>query len=230
MTFLIADEQPLCREGLISILAQSYSDPVVAQADNFVDVSTALAGGTAIKMLILDLALPGVNGVAGIRQLRAQHPEVRIIVMCSRLRRSLVLDYLAAGVHGCIARSCSSAEMAEAIEVVDRGRIFVPEISSDGGADKFRKPAAEVLSQRQKEVLAILATGKSNKEIARKLRISEGTVKVHLNAIFRSLGVHNRVGAVTALKAIDHDQVRSESNLRDLLNPYLQAGDKRRDI
>jgi DNA-binding NarL/FixJ family response regulator len=111
---------------------------------------------------------------------------------------------LSAGSHGFIPKNSSSLELEHALRATAGGQVFVSPMSADRSAPESSQPRTfneSQLTARQKEVLDLLAAGKSNKQIAWALGISEGTVKVHVNAAFRTLGVHNRVNATTALLA-----------------------------
>ena len=220
---LIADEQSLCREGLVALLNRTWSDATIEQADSFTGAMRALSGDDAIKVAIVDLNLPGLSEIAGIRHLRTRFPRVRIVVTAAVLRRDTVVDCLRAGVHGCIAKSLPATEIVEALDTIAKERIYVPSIVGEemtSGGDLLASP--NHLSGRQQEVLAILAIGKSNKEIARELGIAEGTVKVHVNAVYRALGVNNRVGAVAALRDIENGGGGFEPALPGLLHPNRQ--------
>ena len=226
-TILIADEQSLCREGLAALLERSWSGLTIAHADRFAGLIGALSGDESVTMVIVDLSLPGLNEIAGIRHVRAHYPNVRIVVTAASLHRDSIVECLRAGVHGCIAKSLCSAEVVEAFATIGNGRIYVPALMSGEIAEECRPDVPKLLSGRQREVLHELAAGKSNKEIARRLGIAEGTVKVHVNAVFRTLGVRNRVGAAAALREIDSNSVAFEPALPGLLHPYRRAGDRR---
>lgn len=225
-TVLIADEQPLCREGMAALLSRLRSGLAIVQADRFAAVIGALSADEAITLIVVDLTLPGLNDVAGIRRLRARYPAIRIAVTASSLNRDSIVECLRAGVHGCIAKASPSAELMEALKVIGNGRIYVPANVSDVSPDEHPVHTSQLLSQRQREVLDVLASGKSNKEIARQLGIAEGTVKVHVNAVFRTLGVHNRVGAAAALRKLEENPDASEPALPGLLHPLRRVGDR----
>lgn len=201
---LIADEQPLVREGLAGILLRCDSTFRFVSVPHFSAVLTALAADEDIALAVVELDLPGLNFVEGIRKLRVHFPGVRVVALSATLEREQVVECLRAGVHGYIAKSMPFADIVEAVASVRQGRIFVPNIVGE----EERRPSApkkqEVsLSDRQREVLRRIAAGRSNKEIARELGITEGTVKVHVNAIFRALNVHNRIGAVAAMRELE---------------------------
>lgn len=222
--FLVADEDVLCREGLVAILQRIRRQAHVAQANSLAGVIEILSVDQSVEVAIVDLGLSGLGGIHGIRYLRAHFPQVHIVVTAASLRRDLIVDCLAAGVHGCISKSMPVEEVEEALETIDSKRIFIPSIMSEDGKEVgFREPPRP-LSERQREVLAALATGKSNKQIAWQLRISEGTVKVHVHALFRVLGVHNRVGAAAALMDLESSPAAFEPTPPGLLHAHQQIG------
>jgi DNA-binding NarL/FixJ family response regulator len=225
--FLVADEGVLCREGLVALLQRIRRNVRAEQASSLAGVIEILSGDPTVEIAIVDLGLSGLGGIDGVRHLRTHFPQVRIVVTAIALRRDLIVDCLRAGVHGYISKSMPVEEILEALETIDNKRIFVPSVmSEEGGEVGFREPPRP-LSERQREVLAALATGKSNKEIAWQLRISEGTVKVHVHALFRALGVHNRVGAVAAFMDIESSPTTFEPPLPGLLQANRQVGHRR---
>lgn len=225
--FLVADEGVLCREGLVALLQRIRRNVRVVQANSLAGVIEILSDDRSVDVAIVDLGLSGLGGIDGVRHLRTHFPQVRIVVTATALRRDLIVDCLRAGVHGYISKTMPAEEIVEALETIDSKRIFVPSIMSEEGEEVgFREPPRP-LSERQREVLAALATGKSNKEIAWQLRISEGTVKVHVHALFRALGVHNRVGAVAAFMDIESRPTTFEPPLPGLLHANQQVGHRR---
>lgn len=161
----------------------------------------------SIGLVTIDLGLPGLQKSAGLRDLRVRYPDVRVVVVAASRDRDVVLDALGAGVHGYIPKDVSVQETAEALRNVIAGHMYVPSFVSDltarkeAAADASSPANDAALTSRQFEVLNLLAAGRSNKEIARLLSIAEGTVKVHIAAAFRMLGVHNRVSAAAAMQA-----------------------------
>ena len=204
---LVADNHPLCREGLTTLFARNLGLGDISEASDFGGVLTKIATRGSIGLVTIDMALPGLRNGEGLRDLRVKYPDVRLVVVAGSRDRDLVLDALGAGVHGYIPKDVPVSEMAEALRAVIAGRIYVPAFVSDLTARKECAAAQDgaandaALTSRQFEVLNLLAAGRSNKEIARLLCIAEGTVKVHIAAAFRMLGVHNRVSAAAAMQA-----------------------------
>lgn len=202
---LVADDQSLCRAGLAAMFTRDLGIEIVREAGNFAETLTAIARDPEIGMVTVDLALPGMRSGEGLRQLRMEHPALLVTVVASTGDRDVVLDALCAGVHGYIPKDLPAGEMLDAFRSILSGHIYVPlQVSNVSAKRPVHVPPRALphdpgLTERQHEVLQLLAIGKSNKEIARILRIAEGTVKVHITAAFRMLGVHNRVSAAAIL-------------------------------
>jgi DNA-binding NarL/FixJ family response regulator len=202
---LIADSHSLCRAGLVAMFVRDLNVAGIHEASDFPGMLAILAESPRIELLALDLNLAGMRGASDLRRLRTEYPRLAVVVVAATRDRELVLDALGAGVHGYVPKDLPAQEMANAFTSVIAGQIYVPALVSDISGTRRSEPQPisrehpPVLTARQYEVLCLLASGQSNKEIARALRIAEGTVKVHVTAAFRILGVHNRVGAAAAL-------------------------------
>ena len=155
---------------------------------------------TIPTIYLVDIHLTGLDGAEGIAELQRRYPEARMCVLVDNATRQVALEYLGSGVMGCIAKSRAAEEVVEAVEVISQGRPYLCQLTSEASSGAPVVQPVAKLTRRQRKVLAIMAAGKSNKEIARELGICEGTVKVHVNAAYRALGVHNRVAAVRALR------------------------------
>jgi DNA-binding NarL/FixJ family response regulator len=200
---VVADESALCGAGILHILDNCLGFSKVLTCRNFRELAALLGQyQSRVGLAVIQFDLPGMKRTQGLRRLGETWPAVPILVTGDNCDRDTVLDVLTAGCHGFIARSSSPPELEHAMRATAGGQVFVPPMPGgrptvDPAQVKTSHPAA--LTARQKEVLNLLAAGKSNKQIAWALGISEGTVKVHVNAAFRALGVHNRVNATTAL-------------------------------
>ena len=187
-------------------MAGRMTSPEILQASDFQHALAAIGHSKPTRMAIVDFHLPGMSGASGLRKLRADHPSTSIVVVADTRERDSVLEAMSAGVHGYILKDAPADEMSRALDLIESGFIYVPSLVSD--ISVRRSPAVtpnqmrydNVLTERQLEVLQLVAAGRSNKEIARLLQITEGTVKVHVTAVFRTLGVHNRISAVAALQ------------------------------
>ena len=222
---VVADNHPLCRAGLVSLLAENFAVGDLVQASDFPHTLAAIARSPNTTMVTVNMNLPGMNGIAGLRKLRADHPSLLLVVVAESRERELVLDALCAGVHGYVLKATPVDEMSRAFESILSGHIYVPPLVSDVtvktcAAAVVTPSSSAALTDRQFEVLKLVAAGRSNKEIARSLFIAEGTVKVHITAAFRALGVHNRVSAAAALR----NQPRND-NASQVFFPGLFAED-----
>lgn len=205
MKILIGDDHVLFREGLRRLLEQLKDSSTFAEADSF-DELLSLAADEPFDLILTDLRMPGWPGFEGIAALRERQPAAKVVVVSASEAHSDVRDSLENGAAGYIPKSSSVKIMLSALDLIFSGGIYVPAtVLRDGlgpeasGPVPPSDPALEqLLTQRQREVLERLREGKSNKQIAHELGLSEGTVKIHMTAIFKSLGVRNRTQAAMA--------------------------------
>ena len=212
---LVADAHALSAFGISDIIQHLIGRSDVKVGENFDDVVAALSGDVSFDIMTVDISLPGMDRLRGLRALREICGTTRLVVVASDSDRTTVLAALGAGIHGYVTKDMSAKDIAEAFRLVLAGHIYVPkclsEVPTADNDDKFsvRFQRDKLLTLRQRDVMKQLRNGASNKEIARALGISESTVKVHMAAAFRLLGVHNRVGAVTALEGPSAEQRES---------------------
>jgi DNA-binding NarL/FixJ family response regulator len=208
LSVLIADDHELFREGLRSLVVDALDAGDVRQAASLDDALDLLSDGPAPDLLIVDLRMPGVSGVESLGALRDAFPTTKVVVMSASEDRADIISALASGVHGYVPKSLSAAQIEAALRDVLSGRIYVPGVlgrrdDAEGGAERAVAPTSvEGLTGRQEDVLAQLLKGQSSKQIARVLGIAEGTVKIHLAAIYRAAGVKTRAEAIAKLGAI----------------------------
>lgn len=197
---LIADDHGLFRKGLRLLLADSFPKADLCDVDSL-DAALEFLSAAPVDLAILDLRMPGMNGAESLRAVREAYPDTSVLVLSGSDARQDVLSALGAGVHGYVVKASPDAEVLAAIEHVRRGQVYVPpQLASPAAAEppptSDPPPAAfDGLTPRQKDVLRLLAKGKSNKEIARELDLAEGTVKIHLAAVLRFLKARNRTEA-----------------------------------
>ncbi len=208
--FVIADDHALFRTGLRLLLGDGCGPAHIREAANVAELRAALAEDAAVDLAVVDLSMPGMNGGATIRELRSEFSGLRVVVMSASEERQNVLDALAAGAFGYIPKSLEPAAMIQAFQQILSGGIYAPTLlltDSASGPEASLAPVdpqvIESLTPRQRDVLRLLGKGQANKEIARALDISEGTVKIHLAAIFRLLDVRNRTEAVLKASALN---------------------------
>lgn len=205
MRILIGDDHLLFREGLRRLLEQLGADNSFADASTFDEVLAMVEAGEAFELILIDLQMPGWPGFSGIEQLCAAVPDTPVVVVSASESQSDVRASLDAGASGYIPKSSSVKIMLSALHLVLAGGIYLPPsvigadtaaAAANGSAPQRIAATAQLLTQRQWEVLGCLREGKSNKQIAYELGLSEGTVKIHVTAIFKTLGVKNRTQAV----------------------------------
>lgn len=206
MRALIADDHELFRSGLRQLLADALGFTDVREAESFDQAIEILTTEGAGDLVLVDLRMPGMSGAETLSALCDGFPDAKVAVVSAWEERTDILAALSAGVHGYIPKSLPSAEISAAIRGVLEGRIYVPAaIGKREPGAREKAPATlgaqEKLTLRQKEVLNELLKGQASKEIARSLDIAEGTVKIHLAAIYRALGVRTRAEAIARLKA-----------------------------
>jgi two-component system, NarL family, nitrate/nitrite response regulator NarL len=201
---LLIDDHALFREALLYILDQLSSNMVVVEAANIEDATQLIEHKRNLDLILLDIDLPGIDGLSAMPKLRKLAPDVSLIVLSGSENIQNVRSAIDMGAVGYIPKSCNSHEMLAAMRLVLQGGIFIPpkllgmlnatETSLSESNDKERLQTG--FTKRQIDVLYCLGKGLPNKLIARELGISEGTVKLHVFAILRILGVRNRTEAV----------------------------------
>ena len=205
---LLADDQRLMRDGLRTLLELEDDLEVVGEAENG-RAAVNLAGELHPDVVLMDVRMPEMDGVEATRQLAARQPECRVIILTTFDDESIIFEGLRAGALGYLLKDVSGEELAAAIREVHRGGALIqPSVARKVLAEFSRLPAAlstspvlpgDGLSERETEILKLVARGLSNKEIALRLSLTEGTVKNYVSAILQKLGVQDRTQA--ALKA-----------------------------
>lgn len=199
MRVLLADDHALFREGVRLVLENLVDGPLeVVEAGDFVQAVAALRSSGDFDVGLVDLNMPGMDGFDGIGAVCRAAPNMHLVVISASESPTDVRRALDAGAQGYIAKTSSSSSMLEAIRQVLSGDTYLSprlEIASADDDGQGRDHARNVLTPRQRDVLAMLRQGKSNKEIARDLNLAEITVKLHVTAILRALGVENRTQA-----------------------------------
>ena len=213
MKILIGDDHVLFREGLRRLLEQLKEGASFQEASNFDELLDKAGAGEAYDLVLTDLRMPGWPGFTGIQMLRERQPDAKVVVVSASEAHHDVRDALEHGASGYIPKSSSVKIMLSALDLIFSGGVYVPPTVLREGSEAEPRigagsmPPADpqlehLLTQRQREVLDCLRAGKTNKQIAYELGLSEGTVKIHVTAIFKSLGVKNRTQAVIAAAAM----------------------------
>ncbi|RQS16617.1 response regulator transcription factor [Burkholderia sp. Bp8998] len=208
MKILIVDDHPILRDGVAALLRQDDEGVTVAQAGNADDAMRMLDQCADFDAIVLDLKLPGLNGLDAISAIAGKRPELQIIVLSTSEDAGDVRAAFARGALGYVPKSADPRTVLSAIRMVLNGERYVPPLVLDeqpsAAPDGLSHPAREgvngPLTQRQIEVLRYVAEGVPNKVIADRLDLSEKTVKAHITAIFKALNVLNRTQAAAAAR------------------------------
>ena len=201
---VIADDHPLVRRALAEALTEILgAGSEIVEVGSLDEARTVLDDRTA-DLLLLDLLMPGMSGLAGLTELRAVHPSVPILVVSANEDPVVMHRAVELGASGFLPKSAPVGAIGEAVAAILAGDVWLPESAaeplSDAGTiiDRVRE-----LTPQQQRVLMLLTDGKPNKQIAYELAVTEATVKAHLSQIFRKLGVHSRTQAVISARGLD---------------------------
>ncbi len=203
MKILVVDDHPLIQEALQHVLAALEPALELIQAQDASEAHAALSREPDTDLILLDLALPGSDGFELLGDLRREWPSMPVLVLSATHDRATVEHALDLGAMGFIPKTANTRVLLEALQLVLSGGVYVPtESARPNGAVRpqpVTRPDQLGLTLRQADVLKLLVQGKPNKLICRDLRLSEGTVKVHVSAILRALNVRNRTQVVIEL-------------------------------
>jgi DNA-binding NarL/FixJ family response regulator len=208
LKILVIEDHALVREGLIQTLRQLDAEVEVQGAADCESGCTLLGVAEDFDLVLLDLALPGVDGLTCLGLLRQRFPALPVVIVSAYDDTNTVYGALKAGAAGFVPKAYSSDRLLGALRQVLEGAIFIPEqtLPAANGVGLAvprtkagKSPADLGLTSRQGDVLALMAKGRSNREIAELLGLSEGTVKIHITAIFKALGVSSRTQALIAI-------------------------------
>ena len=200
---VVADDHPLLREGVVLSLVESGGFVVVGQAGNAEEAVSKVEAHMP-DIVLLDVSMPG-SGLKAAATISARFPAIKIVMLTISEADDDLLEALRAGARGYVLKGVSAAELIEVLQGVATGGSYVPPalaarvLASMQGRGSREVPEAEALAPREAEILRLVATGRSNKEIARELDLQEKTVKHYMTNILQKLQVRNRVEA--ALKA-----------------------------
>lgn len=204
--FIIVDDHPLFRGALGQALGDAFDNAEVLEAGSLDDLTDRLASGRETDLILLDLTMPGVHGVSGLLYLRAEHPEVPVVIVSASDDAGTIRQCLDCGASGFIPKSQPVEAIRDAIRRIMDGEIWLP-----ADVDLSAAPAGDAaglvsrlstLTPQQVRVLMMLGEGLLNKQIAFKLGVSEATIKAHVSAILQKLGVDSRTQAVIAINKI----------------------------
>ncbi|MDP2787797.1 MAG: response regulator transcription factor [Pseudomonadota bacterium] len=200
MKILLADDHPLFREGVKPVLLKLDRKVTLIEADDYPSAFAAMHKAREVDLALLDLYMPGMSGLEGVIRFRAAFPDIPVVVLSAAEQAEDIRKLLEAGALGYVTKSSPSDVILTALQRVLAGGIYVPpSLLEHPAAEPPAEPKnnySTALTARQIEVLRELAKGLSNRQIGDSLQVTEGTVKLHVAAIFRLLMVNNRTEAV----------------------------------
>ncbi|MFB9068850.1 response regulator [Pseudofulvimonas gallinarii] len=210
-TVLIADDHPLFRRALAQTVREQVGNAVVLEAGTLDEAVASLRHPGDVDLVLLDLHMPGSRGLMGLAALRAEFPAVAMVMISAHDDPRTVARALECGAMGFIPKSASPEQLGEALAAVLDCRDYLPDglrreieaLKRSGGDDDGVTRRLASLSPQQHRVLALVAEGRLNKQIADVLGIQERTVKAHLTVIFERLGVRNRTQAGVLLRSLE---------------------------
>ncbi|ONI75268.1 DNA-binding response regulator [Actinosynnema sp. ALI-1.44] len=194
---LIVDDHPVVRDGLRGMFSADPRFEVLGEAG---DGAEAVAAGEKLQpdVILMDLRMPNTDGVTAIKELTKRGVPARVLVLTTYDTDSDVLPAIEAGATGYLLKDAPREELFRAVEAAARGQAVLSPAVATRLMGQMRQPASEPLSQRELEVLQLIARGSTNREAAQQLFISEATVKTHLLHVYAKLGVSDRAAAVAA--------------------------------
>jgi len=201
---LVADDHALIREAFRHLLAELVPEVTVLEAGDCETTRRLAAEHPDLDLVLLDLRLPGPGGLATLDALRRENPALPVVVVSALEDPGTVRTVLAHGAMGFIPKSSSNKVMVNALRLVlSGGRYLPPEVLPVDGSEPPPASLDEVhLTDRQREVLALMVQGKSNKHICRELGLAEATVKIHVTAILRAFKVSSRAQAIVTVNQL----------------------------
>ena len=207
---LIADDHPVVREGLFAMLSRQSDFEVVGEARDGVEAVNK-AKELSPEVVLMDLRMPELDGVEAMNQIKSAKPNTKFIILTTYSDDDYIFRGIEAGARGYLLKDAPREELFKAIRAVHRGESLIQPVVASKVLDRLtelsrRAPSGEELSQRELEVLRLMAKGAANKEIGVELSIAQSTVKTHISTIFQKLGVTDRTEAVT--EALKKDIIR----------------------
>lgn len=207
--FMVVDDHPIMRDAIGQTLAMLSPGCHTEMTASLAETRRRLALGTNYDCVLFDLGLPDTNGFDGLSSIRDLRPDLPIVVMSGDIERDTIIQCLDLGAVGYIPKTMQADVIMNALRMIVAGHIYVPHELVTGGplrtSDPIRlrrqacsDPRKMGLTERQIDVLRLILRGLPNKLICRELELAEGTVKVHVSAVLRALGVRNRTQAVIA--------------------------------
>lgn len=193
---LVADDHPIVRSGIVGLLGTAADVEVVGEASTGLE-AVELALRLEPDLVLMDLRMPGLDGDAATARILAERPGIRVLVLTTYESDESILTAIEAGASGYLLKAAPQEELLAGVRSVARGEVALAPRIAALLVGRMQRPAAPTLSPRETEVLALVAQGLSNPEIASRLFLGEATVKTHLLHAFEKLGVSDRTRAVT---------------------------------
>jgi DNA-binding NarL/FixJ family response regulator len=201
---LLVDDHPVVREGVRAMLAPELDIEVTGEAGSGSE-AVALARSVPFDVVLMDLRMPGMDGAAATAQILARDPTARVVVLTTYETSADIVAAVEAGAAGYLLKDAPAAQVAQAVRMAARGETVLAPSIALRLVSHVRAPQRDALSDREAEVLRLVARGMTNSDIGRELCISEATVKTHLLRAFGKLGVSDRTAAVTT--AIERGEI-----------------------
>ncbi|ROM61796.1 DNA-binding response regulator [Pseudomonas brassicacearum] len=192
---IVADDHPLFREGMLKTIERLLPTATIEQAGNLEEVLLLARSGTEVDSLILDLRFPGIKSLQVIGQLRKEFKRTSIIVVSMIDDIDVISQVMSLGADGFIGKNIDPVGIAEAIMAIREGEVIVKYHPESSIMDDLESELLSQLTARQRQVLGLVADGKTNKEIAKELGISPFTVRIHVSSLLKTLGVPTRAAA-----------------------------------
>ena len=206
---VIADDHPLFRGALTQALGSALAGARIDQAASLAELEELIAARPDTDLVLLDLSMPGVQGLSGLLLLRSQHPDIPVVVVSAHDDPETIRRCMEFGASGYVPKSLSVDEMRSAVETVLGGGVWIPpDVDLERAADSGTVDVVarlSTLTPQQVRVLMMLGQGLLNKQIAYQLGVSEATIKAHVSAILQKLHVDSRTQAVIAINRIEGD-------------------------
>ncbi|WP_146346672.1 LuxR C-terminal-related transcriptional regulator [Phaeobacter marinintestinus] len=223
-SMLIVDDHPLYSDALESALELVFEECDIRKASTLKDALELAKSGFEPELVMFDLKLPDVTGISGFRSLREHLPNARVLVISSLASFDLVQSLLREGAVGFLPKDSSARVLRSVLAEITAGGIYVPkdfQKPSRGDCDaiwsEYDHPKLMELTPQQKRIMQLICRGQPNKQIAYELSLAEATVKAHITALLRRLGVRNRTQAVVMVESAIAQQVGDEPEARAFL-------------
>ncbi|WP_374653906.1 response regulator [Dongia sp.] len=210
LTFVVADDHPMVRDALAAALKGAFPDAKIGFAGTLAETQAAIEAAPETDLVVLDLDMPGMLGLAGLAALRTQHPSLPIAIVSATTNSAAMRQAVEMGAAGFIPKLAAAERFLDAVRAILSGAVSLPDEAKDevlASRDRDLAQRAAQLTPQQHRVLSLLAEGMPNKLIAFEMQISEPTVKAHVTEILRKLGVTSRTQAVILAQRLSLEPV-----------------------